>query len=95
MFQVIAVHHAVPEHRDAFLAFCHRVIDAAKDADGCLEFTVWGAPDGPTLYGFSRWESPEHFQAALPTIMSLAPDRKSEWSSAPDDVIPMVLRTPE
>ena len=90
MFQVIAVHHAVPEHRDAFLAFCHRVVATVEGADGLVEFSVWGAPDGPTIYGFSRWESPEAFQAALPTIMSLAPDRRPEWSAAPDDVIPMI-----
>ena len=94
MFQVTAVHHAVPEHRDTFLAFCHRVVAAVGDAPGCVEFSVWGAPDGPTLYGFSRWETPEHFEAALPKIMALAPDRRPEWSSRDDDVIPMVVQAP-
>jgi len=90
VFQIIAVHHAVPEHRDAFLAFCHRVVDAVQGAPGLIEFSVFGAPDGPTIYGFSRWETPEHFQAAMPTIMSLAPDRRPEWSAKEDDVLPMV-----
>jgi len=30
------------------------------------------------------------FQAALPTIQSLAPLRKPEWSTRPDDVITLV-----
>lgn len=94
MFQVIAVHHAVAEHHDAFLAFAHRVVAACEGADGLLEFSVWSAPEGPTIYGFSRWESPAHFQAALPTIMALAPDRRPEWSSRDDDVLPMMLQAP-
>ena len=46
---------------------------------------------GPRLFGVSRWESAAAFQAALPTITSLAPDRRPEWSSAEDEVLTMEL----
>jgi quinol monooxygenase YgiN len=87
MFQAIAVHHAVPEHREAFLAFAQRVIDATADAPGLIEFSVFAEADGPRIFGLSRWESAEAFQAALPTITSLAPDRRPEWSSREDEVL--------
>jgi quinol monooxygenase YgiN len=94
MFQAIAIHHAVPEHRDTFLAFCHRVVDATSGAPGLIEFSAYADATGPRLFGVSRWESAEAFQAALPTIMALAPDRRPEWSSREDDVLLMDLAVP-
>ena len=91
MFQAIAIHHAVPEHRDAFIAFMQRVIDATAGADGLVEFTGHAEAGGPRLFGVSRWESAEAFQAALPTIVSLAPERRPEWSSAEDELLLMEL----
>ena len=37
MFQAIAIHHARPEHEEAFVAFMHRVIDATNGAPGLIE----------------------------------------------------------
>ena len=91
MFQAIAIHHAVPEHRDAFLAFCHRVVAATSGVPGMIEFSAFAEAGGPRLFGVSRWESAEAFQAALPTIMSLAPDRRPEWSSREDELLLMDL----
>jgi hypothetical protein len=86
----IAIHHAAPEHAAEFTDFMHKVIDATSGAPGLLEFRACREPEGRYLAGFSRWESPEDFRAALPTIMSLAPLRKPEWSTQPDDVITLV-----
>ena len=91
MFQVMVLHHSHPEHADEFVAFMYRVIDATKEADGLIEFTAWRDPQDPgRLFGFSRWESPEAFQQGLPLIMSLAPERKPEWSPRPDEVFTMI-----
>ncbi len=89
MFQAVAIHHAVPEHRDAFLAFMQRVIDATSGARGLLEFTGYAEAGGPRLFGVSRWESAEAFRAALPTILSLVPERRPEWSDRDDELLVM------
>lgn len=91
MFQAIAIHYALPEHRDAFLAFMHRVIDATDGAPGLVEFIGFAEADGSRLFGVSRWESAAAFQAALPTILSLAPERRPEWSDREDDLLVMEL----
>jgi quinol monooxygenase YgiN len=87
MFQAIAIHHAHPDHVDEFIAFMHRVVEKVGDAPGLIEFRGWR--DGPTtrLIGHSRWESEQAFRDALPTIMSLGPERRDEWSERPDDVL--------
>ena len=41
MFQAIAIHHAVPEHREAWFGFMQKVIDATADAPGLIEFTAY------------------------------------------------------
>ena len=87
MFQAIAVHHAAPEHADAFMAFMHRVIDHVGDAPGLIEFSAWREQGTSRLFGLSRWESRDAFEAALPTIMSLGPERRPEWSEREDDVL--------
>jgi quinol monooxygenase YgiN len=89
MVQAVAIHHAVPEHREAFLAFMQRVIDATAGAPGLLEFKGFAEAGGTRLFGFSRWESAEAFQAALPTILSLAPERRPEWSDRDDELLVM------
>ena len=91
MFQALAIHHAVPEHRDAFLAFMQRVVDATAGAPGLIEFAGYAEAGGTRLFGLSRWESAEAFQAALPTIISLAPERRPEWSDREDELITMEL----
>jgi quinol monooxygenase YgiN len=86
----IAIHHAAPEYAAEFTEFMHKVIDATSGAPGLLEFRACREPEGRYLAGFSRWESAEAFRAALPTIQSLAPLRRPEWSTRPDDVITLV-----
>ncbi len=90
MLIAIAIHHAAPDYTREFSDFMHKVIDTTSAAPGLLEFRVCREPNGRYLAGFSRWESPEAFQAALPTIQGLAPLRKPEWSTRPDDVITLV-----
>ncbi len=90
MFIAIAIHHAAPEYADEFIDFMHKVIDAARDSPGLLEFTACRDPRNGVLAGFSRWESADAFQAALPTISSLGPLRKPEWSTRPDELITLV-----
>jgi len=87
VFQAIAIHHARPEHADAFLAFMHRVIEHVGAAPGLIEFTAWREAHGTRLYGFSRWESEADFQAALPRIGSMSDERRDEWSDREDEVL--------
>jgi heme-degrading monooxygenase HmoA len=87
MLQAIAIHHAHPEHADAFLEFMHRVIDHVGAAPGLIEFTAWREPGGTRLFGFSRWESADAFQAALPSIAGLSAERRPEWSDREDEVL--------
>lgn len=90
MFIAIAIHHAAPEHVDEFIGFMRRVIEVTEGAPGLIEFKVCRDANGAYLAGFSRWESAEAFQAALPTIGSLRALRKPEWSTKPDEIITMV-----
>jgi hypothetical protein len=90
VFIAIAIHHAAPEHTEEFIDFMHKVRDVTTGASGLLEFKVCRAPDDSYLAGFSRWESPDTFRAALPAIRSLAPLRKPEWSTKPDELITLV-----
>jgi heme-degrading monooxygenase HmoA len=87
MFQAIAIHHARPEHVDEFLGFMARVIATVGDAPGLIDFRSWRETQSSRLIGQSRWESEQAFRAALPTILSLAPERREEWSDRPDEVL--------
>jgi quinol monooxygenase YgiN len=90
MLQAIAIHHAAPDHVEDFKAFMRRVMAATEGAPGLIEFTSWQDASDPTrLVGLSRWESEADFAAAMPRIMSLAPERRPEWSSAPDELFTM------
>ncbi|HEX2102228.1 MAG TPA: antibiotic biosynthesis monooxygenase [Solirubrobacteraceae bacterium] len=90
MFQAIAIHHARPEHAEEFVAFMHRVIEHVGDAPGLIEFTGWREANGSRLFGFSRWESADAFQAALPRIESMTSERRDEWSEREDEVLLLV-----
>ena len=90
MYTVIVIHHPQPEHTDAFVAFMGEVAEGLAQAPGLIEFTNCSEHNGAYLAGFSRWETAESFQAALPTIMSFAPRRNPEWSSKPDERIVLV-----
>jgi quinol monooxygenase YgiN len=85
------VHHAAPEHVEDFVAFMGRVIEATSGAPGLIEFTSWRDTGRPgLLMGLSRWESEQAFVEAMPRIMSLAPERREEWSAAPDELFTMM-----
>ncbi len=90
MFIAVAIHHAAPEHEQAFLDFMHKVVEATEGTPGLIEFKACRDANGGFLAGFSRWESAEAFAAALPAITSLAPLRKPEWSTKPDELITLV-----
>jgi hypothetical protein len=87
MFVTIAVHHPHPDHREDFVAFMERVIDQTNGADGLLEFTSWMEFGGDRLIGMARWDSPQAFHAALPTITGLSGERRPEWTVAPDELL--------
>lgn len=86
MFLAIAVHHVVPEHKEAMKAFMTTVTETVTGTAGLIEFGGY-EDQGGKLVGISRWESPEAFQAALPVIMSMSDQRRPEWTSAPDDLL--------
>ena len=87
MHQVIVFHHARPEYVDDFLAFMARVTEAVEGADGLLEFTTWREPGSSRLVAVSRWTSAAAFTAALPRVLSLADQRRAEWTERPDELV--------
>jgi heme-degrading monooxygenase HmoA len=87
MYQVIVFHYAEEEHVDEFLRFMGRVTDAVAGADGLIEFTTWREPGSGRLVAVSRWTSADAFAAARPRVMSLADQRRPEWSARPDELV--------
>jgi hypothetical protein len=87
MFVAIAIHHVVPEHEVEMLAFMHRVIATTNGSPGLIDFTACREVSRGVLAGYSRWESQGEFQAALPRITSLAPERDPRWTDQSDEVI--------
>jgi heme-degrading monooxygenase HmoA len=87
MFQAIAIHHARAEHVEDFLAFMHRVRAAVGEPPGLIEFSAWRDTQSSRLVAVSRWKSQDDFLAARPLIMSLAPERREEWSERPDELV--------
>ena len=87
MFVAIAIHHAVPEHVEDFLAFMGRVVEAVGRPPGLIDFDRYRDQKSNRLIGLSRWESEQAFRDALPLIGSLAHERREEWSAGPDDVL--------
>jgi len=60
-----------PEDRDNYLAGCLEVVTAARDASGCLDFTISGDLVEPgRINVYERWETEEQlltFRGAGPT----------------------------
>lgn len=86
-FVAIATHHVAPEHTEAMLAFMRRVVAATEGAPGLIGFDVCREVSRGVLAGYSRWASRADFEAALGRIMSLAPERRPEWTTQPDDAL--------
>ncbi len=86
-FVAIAIHHVAPEYSDEMLAFMRRVVAATEGAAGLIGFDACREVTRGVLAGYSRWTSRADFEAALPKIMSLAPERAPEWTTEPDELI--------
>lgn len=56
---IVAGHLVVdPEQRDSYLAGCVSVVEQARRADGCLDFTITAdLVDPGRIDVFERWES--------------------------------------
>jgi quinol monooxygenase YgiN len=56
--------HVAPEERAAYLDGCRVVIDAARAANGCLDFHLAADPIDPgRINVFERWETVEAVEA--------------------------------
>jgi len=56
--------HVDPAARDGYLDSCREVIDAARGADGCLDFHLAADPVDPgRINVFERWETAETVEA--------------------------------
>jgi quinol monooxygenase YgiN len=86
-FVAIAIHRVAPEHEDAMLEFMRRVIAVTEGAPGLIEFKAVRELSRGVLAGYSRWRSRADFEAGLARITSLAPERRPEWTTAPDEVL--------
>ena len=89
-FVAIAIHHVAPEHEEAMVEFMHKVVDATEGAPGLIDFKACRDAGGAFLAGVSSWESAEAFQSGLERIYSMAPLRKDEWTTKPDEVFTFV-----
>lgn len=71
---IVAGHIMVdPEQRESYLADSVRIVEKARQADGCLDFAMTADPLDPgRLNLFERWES----QAAVKAFRKEAPRRK-------------------
>lgn len=50
--------HVDPQRRDSYLADCVQVVDAARRAEGCLDFSIAAdLIDTGRINIFERWES--------------------------------------
>jgi uncharacterized protein YndB with AHSA1/START domain len=84
-FAVTAFHYYVDEHRAAFEDFCRRVMQHVAGTPGLVRFELLHDGAGKRLVGSSLWQTRAAFEAALPLILALAPERKPEWSARPDE----------
>lgn len=62
---IVAGHLQVdPAERDAYVAGCRPVVEAARIAPGCLDFTITADPVDPGRVNvYERWESGETVEA--------------------------------
>lgn len=62
----MAVHYPAPGQGDKVYAGMRQYAAAAAGTPGLLEIGPWREHDGDRVIGFSRWESREAFEAAMP-----------------------------
>jgi quinol monooxygenase YgiN len=86
MFTAIAIHHPHPDHVGDLVAHMRLVVETTSGAEGLVEFSCWREADG-RLIGYSRWESHEAFQAALPLIGANVARRRPEWTTEDDELL--------
>lgn len=62
---IVAGHLSVdPAVRDAYVAGCRQVVELARNAPGCLDFTITADPLDPGRVDvYERWESDEAVEA--------------------------------
>jgi quinol monooxygenase YgiN len=68
---IVAGHTSVdPEKRDAYVDGCLRIVQAARQADGCLDFSIAADVMDPSRVNvYERWES----RAAVDAFRKAAP----------------------
>jgi hypothetical protein len=71
----MAVHYPMPGRGDYVYRRMLAMASGASGAQGLLEIGPWREYDGDRVVGFSRWESRQAFEAAMP------------GSGVPNDVI--------
>jgi quinol monooxygenase YgiN len=71
-----------PAARETYLAECRAVIEAARAADGCLDFLLAPDPVEPgRIHVYERWESDaqlERFRGAAPESPASVPIRHAD-----------------
>lgn len=54
----------VPNDRDDYVAACKEIVESARSAEGCLDFTISADPVDPARVNvYERWESVEEVEA--------------------------------
>ena len=88
MFIAIATHYPHADHVAEFEGHMNLVRDTVRDgAEGLVDFDCYRSDDGSRLFGISRWESQESFEAAVPLIASHVERRRDEWTIADDELL--------
>jgi hypothetical protein len=62
----MAVHYPLPGHGDEVYASMTRMAEGAAGTPDLIEIGPWLECGGDRVVGFSRWESREAFEAAMP-----------------------------
>jgi len=56
-------------------------------AEGLVDFDCYRSEDGARLFGVSKWDSREAFEAAVPLLASSRERRRDEWTIADDELL--------
>jgi quinol monooxygenase YgiN len=84
----VATHHPHPDHVAELESHMNLVRDTVRaGAEGLVDFDCYRSDDGSRLFGISKWDSREAFEAALPLIASNVARRRGEWTVADDELL--------